>query len=235
MFENEPQDVKSTRQRYIRKEKERKQKRKEKMKASRSDVQADDEADEVDAETGAHEGQGFDDPFFTDPAAAAAAEKKAKKADRKKKFDARVAQDEEAASRRAELELLVADDQADNLRHFDMREIVKAEKDAKRKHKKKGKKQQDGQIEEKDRFKVETEDPRFKALFESHEFAIDPTNPRFKGTEGMKALLDEGRRKRKVEDFDVREEASGKKSKKTNGEAELEGLVKRLKGRSKRR
>ena len=40
-------------------------------------------------------------------------------------------------------------------------------------------------------------DPRFARLWESHEYAIDPTNPRFKGTEGMKKLLEEGRRKRK--------------------------------------
>ena len=131
----------------------------------------------------------------------------------------------------------MAEDQEDNMRHFNMREIEKAEKEARRKnkkHKKKTKTQQDGQAAGRDDFAVETKDPRFKALFESHEFAIDPTNPRFKGTEGMKALLEEGRKKRKVEDPEAGDpNASGNKVKKRAGDDELGGLVKRLKSKSK--
>ena len=44
---------------------------------------------------------------------------------------------------------------------------------------------------------MDVSDPRFSRLFESHEFAIDPTNPRFKATSGMKALLEEGRKRRR--------------------------------------
>ena len=236
VFENEPQDEESTRDRYIRKERDRKQKRKEKMKASHAGTK--DQAVAEDASGRAEddgEDQGFDDPFFNDPSATAEAEKKARKADKERKVAARAEKDEEAASRRAELELLTAEDQADNVRHFDMREIEKAEKDARRKIKKGNKKKRKGdQMEEADQFKLETEDPRFKALFESHEYAIDPTNPRFKGTEGMKALLEEGRRKRKVEDVDVEENVKGKrKVKQRVGDGELDGLVKRLKGKRK--
>ena len=204
VFENEPQDGESTRDRYIRKERERKQKRKEKMKTARqADGEPDGEPEENEdvAET-QRDDQGFDDPFFTDPSTAAAVEKKAKKSEKKKRFETQTAKEHEAAGRRAELELLMADDHgADEGRHFDMREIEKAEKESRRKgKKKKSKKKQDGEVAGAG-FKVETEDPRFKALFESHEFAIDPTNPRFKGTEGMKALLKEGRKKRKVDDY----------------------------------
>ncbi|KAK3714922.1 pre-rRNA-processing protein esf1 [Vermiconidia calcicola] len=241
VFENEPQDEESTRDRYVRKERERKQKRKENMKAARSGVQPS-TADSY-AEAGEDEDPGFEDLFFTDPAAAAEAEKKAKKAQRKKKLDARAEKDSEAAARRAELELLMAGDQADNVRHFDMREIEKAEKEARRKYKKKsGKKDKKGAAEADagaEKFELETQDPRFKALFESHEFAIDPTNPRFKGTHGMKALLEEGRKKRKVgdEDLDKGNHSSAGAKKRTKGDqlqandgAELDGLVKRLKG-----
>ncbi|TKA33783.1 hypothetical protein B0A50_00619 [Salinomyces thailandicus] len=250
VFENGPQDEESTRERYIRKEKERKQKRKDKMKNARSsgeageaDGSSGDEA--APADEGALVGEddvGFDDPFFDDPAAAAVEEKKAKKAERLKKRAVKAASEEEAAGRRKELELLMAEDQADHVRHFDMREVEKAEKDAKRKGKK-GKKnkhvpapdEQNAAAE----FAVDTEDPRFKGLFESHEYAIDPTNPRYKATSGMKALLEEGRKKRKrggEEDGEVRPtKQKSVKDGKGGDDGELKGLVARLKGRGKGR
>lgn len=197
VFENQPQDEESTRDRYIRKERDRKQKRKEKMKAS---ISLDTTAEAVDGVAKENENDlGFDDPFFTDPSANAKAEKKAKQANRQKKMGAQTAQDEESsAAKRAELVLLMADDQADNLKHFDMREIEKFEKLKKRKGKK-GKNQTPVEAGMQDEFKVDANDPRFRKLYESHEFAIDPSNPRFKKTENMKALLEEGRRKRKID------------------------------------
>ncbi|TKA65122.1 hypothetical protein B0A55_10166 [Friedmanniomyces simplex] len=242
VFENEPQDAESTRERYIRKERDRKQKRKDRMKTSRSG----DVANVVPAEDA-----GFDDPFFHDPASVAVTEKKAKKAERQKKREAQAAKEEEDAARRKELELLMADDQADKVRHFDMREVEKAEKEARRKGKKNGKKSKQQQpvsegLVDRDEagaaagFNVDSQDPRFKALFESHEYAIDPTNPRFKGTEGMKTLLEEGREKRKRggDEEDEAEMPVKVKSKKGKGQSgksgkdnELKGLVARLKGR----
>ena len=122
--------------------------------------------------------------------------------------------------------------------------IIIVEKRRKRKGKK-GKKSKKGRdaleaAAQGQTFEVETQDPRFKALFESHEFAIDPTNPKFKGTDGMKALLEEGRTKRKVDGDgdDDREESQVRRKKVKHGrnvadddaDAELGGLVKRLKG-----
>lgn len=248
VFENEPQDEESTRQRYIRKEKERKQRRKEKSKAERGETEegGDHSGSEQEAapatDKAADEDDPFNDPFFNDPSTAAAAEKTARKADKAKKRAERDAEDAAASSRRAELELLMADDEAngEGVRHFDMREIEKAEKEARRKGKgkKKGGKK-GGEEAAKDDFKVEAEDPRFKALFDSHEYAIDPTNPRFKSTEGMKGLLEEGRKKRKMGDRegDDEEEATatkkkgkgGKEAKGKSGDDELKGLVARLK------
>ncbi|KAK3070805.1 pre-rRNA-processing protein esf1 [Teratosphaeriaceae sp. CCFEE 6253] len=248
VFENEPQDAESTRERYIRKERERKQMRKERSKASKPDVPAEDDDSEADAEAivadDAQEDAGFDDPFFNDPASAAVVEKKAKKAERKKKREEQVAKDEEAAARKGELELLMAEDQADNVRHFDMREVEKAEKEARRKGRKGKKSKQEKILNEAEgegatpAFNVDSQDPRFKALFESHEYAIDPTNPKFKGTEGMKALLEEGRKKRKRGDDEGGEvgEPAKAKSKKSTGldgksgkDEDLKGLVARLK------
>jgi hypothetical protein len=234
VFENEPQDEESTRDRYVRKERDRKQRRKEKMKATKSGQSLGDEVEE--AEAGAdEEDKGFDDPFFMDPAAAAAAEKKAKKMEKKQKLAKQAAQDKEAASRKAELELLMADDKADNLKHFDMREIEKAEKEARRKgKKKKDKKSATDDVQGSgEGFVIETEDPRFKAVFESHEYALDPTFPKFKQTAGMKRLLEEGRRKRKAGDLDAKAEAMSRSNKSSKGmptDGELGGLVKQLKG-----
>lgn len=251
VFENEPQDEESTRQRYIRKEKERKQRRKEKSKAARGEGEGDAANDHSGSEQGdaaapaPDDDDPFNDPFFNDPTTAAAAEKTARKADKAKKRAERDAEEAAAASRRAELELLMADDEAngEGVRHFDMREIEKAEKEARRKGKNKGKKSKKSMEEAvKDDFKVEAEDPRFKALFDSHEYAIDPTNPRFKGTDGMKSLLEEGRKKRKREDREgggedvVVAKKKGKAAGKAEGDDELKGLVARLKkgkGKSK--
>ncbi|KAM0692083.1 hypothetical protein Q7P36_008284 [Cladosporium allicinum] len=262
VFENEPQDEESTRQRYIRKEKERKARRKEKSKATRgegedaaaggdhSGSEQEETAAPADDKAAADEEDPFNDPFFNDPTTAAATEKSARKADKAKKRAERDAADAEAASRRAELELLMADDEAngEGVRHFDMREIEKAEKEARRKGKNKGKKsKKTAEADVKDDFKVQAEDPRFKALFDSHEYAIDPTNPRFKGTEGMKSLLEEGRKKRKREDREIGGEGegvevakknkkgkAGKEAKAEGGDDDLKGLVARLKkGKSK--
>ena len=262
VFENEPQDEESTRQRYIRKEKERKARRKEKSKATRgegeeaaggdhSGSEQEETAAPADDKAAADEEDPFNDPFFNDPTTAAATEKSARKADKAKKRAERDAADAEAASRRAELELLMADDEAngEGVRHFDMREIEKAEKEARREGKNKGKKsKKTAEADVKDDFKVQAEDPRFKALFDSHEYAIDPTNPRFKGTEGMKSLLEEGRKKRKREDREIGGEGegvevakknkkgkAGKEAKAEGGDDDLKGLVARLKkGKSKK-
>lgn len=235
IFENDPATVnETTRERYIRKEKERKQKRKEKAKAVRAGLDPDAagavaESDEEQAQAGeeANEDLGFNDPFFTDAPAAQRAEKEARRAEKAKKRLEREEADAATAAQRAELELLMVDDKADaSMRHFNMNEIAKAEKLAKRKGKKGGKKGEAAKVDGED-FEIQTEDPRFKGLFESHEFAIDPTNPRFQNTAGMKALLEEGRKKRKVrggdEDGDGEvEERREKKSRKEKG-AEDEG------------
>jgi hypothetical protein len=69
---------------------------------------------------------------------------------------------------RAELELLLADNS--KVQHFDMKQVLDGEK----KSKKRGKKAS----VPKDEFEVNVQDPRFASMFDSHEFAIDPTNPR---------------------------------------------------------
>ncbi|KAF2396525.1 hypothetical protein EJ06DRAFT_222902 [Trichodelitschia bisporula] len=261
VFENEPIIEETTAEQYIRKERERKAKRKEKARAQRlglpdpteaaDDKSADeakptDKKDKKDKKTKKDrkakspipdEEDPFNDPFFTDPVAALDAAKKARKAEKARLRAERAAEEAATSAQRAELELLMDDNT--NLRHFDMREVMKAEKEAKRggkKGKNRGKKGGDDGAETKpaDNFKMDVHDPRFSRLFESHEFAIDPTNPRFKGTEGMKALLEEGRRKRAREgDVEGAPEEKKARASGTSRSEDITQLVEKVKNKSK--
>jgi hypothetical protein len=98
----------------------------------------------------------------------------------------------EQQKKKAELELLLGDS-ANGGEGFDMKEIMKREKLAAKKGKlgKKAKKL----LEEKDDFEIDTQDPRFAALQDSHHFAIDPTNPQFKKTNAMTKLMQSRQKK----------------------------------------
>ncbi|KAH7061972.1 hypothetical protein BKA63DRAFT_527180 [Paraphoma chrysanthemicola] len=238
VFENDIPVQETTMERYVRKEKERKAKRKERAKARKEGRDPDAEAEEPDQDALPDEEDPFNDPFFaSDPEEMARAEK-AEKAESKKSKKAKKREEEEAqaeatAAERANLELLMAGEDGAKTHHFDMKEIAKAEK-AKKKGKK-AKKTAAPVVE--DNFKVNTADPRFAQLYESHEFAIDPTNPRFKESAGMKALLDEGRKKRKQGGGEVepdREREPKKSKKEANGdENDAKKLAARLKAKSK--
>ena len=151
---------------------------------------------------------------------AADVKKKDKKSKKHNKKRGRV--DEKS---QAELELLMMNehDKEAQMEHFSMRDVVKGEK---RKGKKKSKKNYDDKLSQDD-FKPDVNDERFKEAFESHEFAIDPTNSEFKKTNAMKEILKErSKRLHKSDD-------SGKKNKRAknseNQGAELHSLVTKLK------
>jgi hypothetical protein len=247
VFENEPIKAETTAEAYVRKEKERKARRKEKAKARRGgqdpDVVEGEKEKEAEKEK-VDEDLGFDDPFFaTDEAVKTKASKSQRKEARLAKREAKAAEAAAKASNRAELELLMQDNSTEavsHLDHFDIKEIARAQKNKK----KKGKKDKNKEVEGGKRgglqnsFEMDVGDERFSKLFEDHEFAIDPSNPKFKGTEGMKALLEEGRKKRshRVEDDEGEGDRVVKKSKKRKtvlegdgGEEDLNRLVEKVK------
>lgn len=211
----------TTIEKYKRKEKERKEKKRQTAKAKRGVPEADNEdAEQVPTGATAGDDLGFDDPFFTTEAPAVSTKTSIRKEERLKKREAREAAEAEAAAQKAQLKKVLSEDandnQADHLDHFDMNEIMRAEK---KKSKKAKKSKNKGQEDEKrgglqEDFTMDLGDDRFKAVFDSHEFAIDPSNPRFKGTEGMKQLLEEGR-KRRGGDGDGEEEPPSRKAKKS--------------------
>ncbi|KAF2496640.1 hypothetical protein BU16DRAFT_337747 [Lophium mytilinum] len=235
VFENQPDDNETTIEKYTRKEKEKKARKKERREAERSgtDLTAqsrpskEKKLEVVDAE------DAFNDPFFDDPEAVSREHvKAARKAEKAKKREERDKEEAASAAQRAELELLMVDEDAmgaAGIRHFNMNEIEKAEKQAKRKGKKKGKKGEEEKVAVTDSFQMDVKDPRFSRIFENHEYAIDPSNPKFKGTGGMKALLEEGRRKRKggkVEQGVDPSHKRAKKSKNTEEKGDLGDLKK---------
>ncbi|KAI9713553.1 MAG: pre-rRNA-processing protein esf1 [Bogoriella megaspora] len=294
VFENAPLGEETTREKYIRKEKERKVKRRERALARRSeneevlegngneeDLTSGSEGEDDDGVVGisnkpapkkakdrkdaqpAISADPFDDPFFNEPTAISKPTASARKASKKAKRAERDAQDAANASKRAELELLLLDDESKStgvdggpgVRHFDMKEIERQEKDAKKRGKKikQNQKNRDGIGDEggndgADGFQMNVSDPRFANLYDSHEFAIDPTNPRFRGTEGMKKLLEEGRKKRKDRGGGGEEETGKSKSNKkvkvgkeqetgfaeAKSREDLKKLVDRVKGNTRR-
>jgi hypothetical protein len=241
VFENEPIKEETTAEAYVRKEKERKARRKEKAKARREGLDPDTVEGEKEKETEekekVDEDLGFDDPFFaTDEAVKTKASKSQRKEARLAKREAKVAKAAAKASNRAELELLMQDNSneaASHLDHFDIKEIARAEKNKKKKRGKKDKEVEGGKRGGlQNSFEMDVGDERFSKLFEDHEFAIDPSNPKFKGTEGMKALLEEGRKKRshRVRDDEGEGDQVVKKSKKRKAGVEIGGEGQDLKG-----
>jgi len=250
IFKNQPEDVieETTLERYKRKEKERKARRKAKNKGGddEEDIAAPAEDHEAVADE-TQEDDPFNDPFFTDPAAANAAAKKAAKKAKRDTAAAEIAAAAKAKQKeKAELELLMAGDGADGTslgeRSFSMAAIRKAEKDAKKGTKGKKKKakkgwkgedlvEDDGKLVD-DGFVMDVTDDRFKEAFENHDFAIDPSNPKFVETEGMKKLLQEGRKRR--ENVIGEEVVNGKAVKRKadrGGDGEVDDLVQKIKRR----
>jgi hypothetical protein len=82
----------------------------------------------------------------------------------------------------AELALLL--DTPGGVKHFDMGDIIKTERRAEKgDRKKRGKKRKQSAAQDskgvEDDFELDTHDPRFKVLLEDHNFAVDPSNPKY--------------------------------------------------------
>ncbi|KAG9232868.1 pre-rRNA-processing protein-like protein ESF1 [Amylocarpus encephaloides] len=254
VFENAPLPDETTAEAYVRKEKDRKARRKERSKQKRDQDDTADQDPEPVAEVVEKEDLGFDDPFFstTDaPKEKTGSSKSGKKADRMARREAKAAEAASKAAERSKLELLMEPTAIEevsntNIDHFDINEIARAEKRAKKSGKTKKSKLVSGEDESKRgglqrSFNMDVGDERFAGrLFGNHEFAIDPSNPRFKGTEGMKKLLEEGRKIRGADET-ISDDVSSKsakpdKKRKADGEGKesLSSLVESVKKRSKR-
>ncbi|ANZ74518.1 BA75_00102T0 [Komagataella pastoris] len=122
-------------------------------------------------------------------------------------------------------------DAEDDDAHFNMKDIVKAEKQKKRKGKSKTKNIDQEMLQ--DDFKPDLKDERFTEIFEEHEFAIDPTQAQFKETATMKEILKE-RSKRSHESKISKSKKQKKEVKEpTENGNDIQNLVKKIKNKSK--
>jgi hypothetical protein len=122
-----------------------------------------------------------------------------------------------------DLELLFMDETERQRKHFDMDDIVKTGK-------KKAKKQKE-EKENNDEFDINVSDDRFKALFESAEYAIDPTSAKFKKTKAMDKLLQERRERNADRSNRIKrdERVVNDPSKEQHSPSHLQSMVERIK------
>lgn len=145
--------------------------------------------------------------------------------------DERIASpDSEEERRKAELELLLMDENDDGKQHFNMKKIEENAMMSKSKLKRLSKKKngQDQLLE--DNFEVNVQDPRFNALFTSHHFNIDPADPHYRKTKGTESLIKEKLKRRA--NNDAGDEIPAKESK-MKPDTELRALVNSVKQKTK--
>lgn len=126
----------------------------------------------------------------------------------KKANDVDSSNEQEENQRKAELELLLMD-QDDGKKHFNMKQIEENATMSKSKRKRLSKKKNMEEEINDDDFEVDVKDPRFAALYTSHHFNIDPADSHYRKTKGTEALVSE-KLKRRV-DNEVHAEDVSKK------------------------
>ncbi|KAI9797424.1 MAG: pre-rRNA-processing protein esf1 [Piccolia ochrophora] len=212
VFENSPERDETTVEKYVRKEKERKQRRKAKVKAQRDttvdgEVDTDGSVESVDGGNKAADDDGaekqddlgFDDPFFADPSSKPSKPSKSKSKSKLPSTSKPITNHPSSPSTTTNTSTVDPDSHS----HFSLPSILRAEKSAKKKSKHGSKKRTHSPTAADDLqpdFKLDVKDPRFAGrLFGDHEFAIDPSSARYRDTTAMRGLLEEGRKRRRVE------------------------------------
>ncbi|XP_053609293.1 ESF1 homolog [Plodia interpunctella] len=210
-----------------RKEKKKQKKLKNKQKNEKTDYSSEEEnssSDEVPSDVD------LNDPYFAE-------ELNKPEFKKPRKPNIKVNQplkDEEEEKRKAELELLL-DDEDDGKAHFSLKKIQESENTTKKSRRKKKlhekmMKQKQEQKQTLPDFEINLNDNRFSAIYNSHHFNIDPSNPNFKKTKNMEKLIEEKLRRRPA---DTPVEADYGQPKKSKQDAELSLLVKNIKRKTK--
>lgn len=198
--------------RIVELKREKKKARKEEQKLKRkkyrkggnlNDAESDsDIGGNLDSDSDIPDGIDLNDPYFAEEfangefEAAKPTKKNANKKKRTKNHTDEV--DSDVEREKAKLALLLDGDADDQRAHFNLKKIQDSENEKKSQRKRKkvlrrSKKQNEAEkaMLQADDFKIDTGDDRFKAIYTSHLFNIDPTNPNFKKTKAMDALIGE--------------------------------------------
>ncbi|KYO23731.1 ESF1-like protein isoform B [Alligator mississippiensis] len=140
----------------------------------------------------------LNDPYFAEELGGKGLKKKVKKS----KTEKNNTEDEaEIEKQKAEMALLMMDDENDDRKHFNYDKIVEQQNLTKKKKKLLLKKEE--LIE--DDFEVNVADARFQAMYTSHLFNLDPSDPNFKKTKAVKKILEEKARRREQQQQDATE------------------------------
>jgi hypothetical protein len=168
---------------YLHKKKE---KRKEKRTKTQTNQDTSDESDDNDENLEDNDDDDdlpsdvdLNDPFFKQEISNGN-----KKGEKSKKKAKKTESNEEETK---DLSLLVMDSD-DDKEHFDYKEIVKEDSKSKKARRKAERKAKDT---DKDNFKLDLQDSRFSAIFDSAEYNVDPSNPNFKKTKSMQEIIEE--------------------------------------------
>uniref|UniRef100_A0A8C5KFU3 ESF1 nucleolar pre-rRNA processing protein homolog n=1 Tax=Jaculus jaculus TaxID=51337 RepID=A0A8C5KFU3_JACJA len=105
----------------------------------------------------------------------------------------------EVERQKAEMALLVMDEEEDSKKHFNYNQIVEHQNLSKKKKKQLMKRKE--LIE--DDFEVNVNDARFQAMYTSHLFNLDPSDPNFKKTKAMEKILEEKARQREQKELEL--------------------------------
>ncbi|XP_055121519.1 ESF1 homolog isoform X2 [Symphalangus syndactylus] len=125
----------------------------------------------------------------------------------------------EIERQKAEMALLMMDEDEDSKKHFNYNKIVEHQNLSKKKKKQLMKKKE--LIE--DDFEVNVNDARFQAMYTSHLFNLDPSDPNFKKTKAMEKILEEKARQRERKEQELTQAI-----KKTESETEKESQRKSI-------
>ncbi|CAH0560192.1 unnamed protein product [Brassicogethes aeneus] len=206
----EQKEEKTPFQQFLDKKKEKRKEKREQRKKKNDNEDSSEENSDVPSDID------MNDPYF--------AEEFKNSEFKKKKSKPRKEESHSENEDNGELELLLMNEE-DNKKHFNLKKIQDEENTSKSKKKKNKKRQVE---ETKDDFDVNVDDDRFSALFTSHHFNIDPTDPNFKKTKAMETLITE-KLKRRNDDNEEKTNKKPKVEKKSSKNAELSLLVKSVK------
>uniref|UniRef100_A0A8C6FUL2 ESF1 nucleolar pre-rRNA processing protein homolog n=1 Tax=Moschus moschiferus TaxID=68415 RepID=A0A8C6FUL2_MOSMO len=192
----EGKDKLSPWEQFLEKKKEKKRLKK-KQKALAEEASEDDVPSDVD----------MNDPYFAEEAKKIGIKEK-KKSTKSAKDDISPEEEAEIERQKAEMALLVMDEEEENKKHFNYNKIVEHQNLSKKKKKQLMKKKE--LLE--DDFEVNVKDSRFQAMYTSHLFNLDPSDPNFKKTKAMEKILEEKARQREQKEQELTQAIKKKES-----------------------
>ncbi|XP_047627621.1 ESF1 homolog [Phacochoerus africanus] len=207
---------------FLEKKKEKKRLKK-KQKALAAEASEDEVPSDID----------LNDPYFAEEAKKIGIKEK-KKSMKSAKDGISPEEEAEIERQKAEMALLVMDEEEESKKHFNYNKIVEHQNLSKKKKKQLMKKKE--LLE--DDFEVNVKDTRFQAMYTSHLFNLDPSDPNFKKTKAMEKILEEKARQREQKEQELtqatkkKESEIQKESQKKSIDPALSMLIKSVKNKT---